>query len=107
MLQANPTSLSLKRLKPISRALLIAETLDVLTTFAGFYLAPQMWEANPMLAALGGWAQLLLAKVAAVLLVVFVLERVRSWPRLAWIIPLVAALPVAWNALALLVELAL
>lgn len=95
---------SFLQLKPVSRALLWAEILDVATTLLGLLVFPQMWEANPLLTAMGSWAPLVLVKLAAVAVVISVLERVKTWPRLVWAIPVTAALPVAWNLLCLLAE---
>jgi len=91
-------------LKPVSRVLLWAEVLDVATTVLGLLAFPQMWEANPLLTAMGSWYSLLLVKLVAVALVIWVLERVKSWPPLVWAIPITAAIPVVWNTLCLLAE---
>lgn len=109
MIQAKtrPAPGFITQLKPISRALIYAEILDIATTMVGLLVFPQIWEANPMLVLVGGWAQLFAAKLAAVVFVVLILERVKSWPRLAWAIPTVAALPALWNTFCLLAELVL
>jgi uncharacterized membrane protein len=93
------------QLKPVSMALILAELLDVATTLVGFLFFPQIWEANPLLITFGGWMQLLLAKLVAVAFVVLILEKVKTWPRLVWIIPLVASLPALWNTFCLLAEI--
>lgn len=93
------------QLKPVSWALILAEGLDLATTFAGFLLFPQMWEANPIQGLLGGWGLTILAKITATLLVVIILEKVERWPRAVWLIPLTAALPVMWNTFSILAEL--
>ena len=92
------------QLKPISWAVLIAEALDLATTFGGFLIFPQMWEANPLPGLIGGWSMTILFKIAATLVVVAVLERVERWPRPVWIVPLAASLPVAWNLFSILAE---
>ncbi len=94
-------------LKPVSKALIIAEGLDLLTTFLGSFVFPQMWEANPMKATLGGWIPLILAKVFATILIVFIVQRVQKWPALVWIIPSAAFLPVIWNTICIAFELVL
>lgn len=106
MLRANPERFPdfLLRLKAVSRTLIIAEVLDVATTLLGFLFFPQIWEVNPMLEVFGGWSQLLLIKLFLTTAVVFVLERINSWPRLVWVIPLVAAIPPIWNTICLLAE---
>lgn len=107
MTQFRTTDTPFKKLslKPVSEAVLVAECLDMLTTFSGFLVFPQMWEANPLRMALGGWVPLLLAKLLATLVVVLILERIEKWPRPVWIIPAAAALPVVWNLISMLAEL--
>lgn len=92
-------------LKTVSWAVIIAETLDMATTFGAFLFLPQMWEANPVQGWIGGWDVTILAKLVATLLVVWVLERIPRWPRPVWIIPAVAGLPVLWNLVCILAEL--
>lgn len=93
-------------LKPISIVILIAEGLDLLTTFAGLLFFPQLSETNPMVVLLGGWLPTILAKIAATIIVVLIIERVGKWPRLIWIIPSIAVLPVFWNIICMLAEIA-
>lgn len=93
------------QLKPVSWAVILAEGLDLATTFSGFFLFPQMWEANPVHGLLGGWSLTILAKITATLLVVLILEKVERWPRLVWLVPLAAGLPVIWNLASILAEL--
>jgi hypothetical protein len=38
------------------------------------------------------------------LLVAFILERVPRWPKIVWIVPIVAWLPFFWNLLVIMVE---
>jgi hypothetical protein len=92
------------KLRPISQALILAETLDIITTYAGLVLIPQLWEANPLAGLPGGLFGATLLKIGITLGVVLVLERVPRWPRLVWIIPTVAALPVFWNLANILAE---
>jgi hypothetical protein len=92
------------QLKPISWAVLIAETLDLATTFGSFVFFPQMWEANPLHGVFGGWNLTIFIKIAATLIVIATLERVDRWPRPVWIVPLAASLPVVWNLLSILAE---
>jgi hypothetical protein len=94
-------------LKPVNRAFIAAEGLDLLTTFMGSFVFPQMWEANPMKLMLGGWIPLILAKIIATILVVTILQRVQKWPALVWIIPTAAFLPALWNMICILFELVL
>jgi hypothetical protein len=92
-------------LKPISKVILIAEGLDLLTTFAGLLFFPQLWESNPMLVSFGSWLPTVLAKIAATIIIVIVIERVEKWPRLVWIVPTIAVLPVFWNIVCMLAEI--
>ena len=57
------------RLQTVSIVFIIAELLDVMTTAVGLLFIPAIWEANPMVAGLGGWMQALLLKLAAVVLI--------------------------------------
>ena len=107
MTQLKTTTTALRKLslKPISQAVLLAEGTDVLTTFSGFLVFPQMWEANPLRSALGGWIPMILVKLLATLVVVLILERVEKWPKPVWIIPIAAAIPVLWNLISMMAEL--
>lgn len=91
-------------LKSVSIAVITAESLDILTTFWGLILFPQMWETNQLLVQLGGWLPVILAKVMAVIVVVIVLEKVEKWSRLVWMVPLTAFSPVLWNCVCILAE---
>lgn len=93
------------QLKTISKVVILAEALDVLTTFTGITFFPQMWETNPLPGFIGGWLPTVFAKILATFLVVLVLERVEKWPRLVWLVPIIAGLPVFWNSLCILAEL--
>jgi hypothetical protein len=92
-------------LKLISKVILLAEGLDLLTTFTGLLLFPQLRESNPMLVSFGSWLPTLLAKIVATVIVVIVIERVGKWSRLVWIVPTIALLPVFWNILTMLAEI--
>ena len=107
MTQFRTTDTPFKKLslKPVSQAVLAAECLDVFTTFSGFLVFPQMWEANPLRISLGGWVPLIMVKLLATLVVVMILERIEKWPKPVWVIPLAAALPVLWNLISMLAEL--
>jgi hypothetical protein len=107
MLQPKVSSLNQRKfqLKPVSWAVILAEGLDLATTFGGFSLFPQMWEANPVHGLLGGWGLTILAKLIATLLVVLILERVDRWPRPVWLVPVTASLPVLWNLASILAEI--
>lgn len=94
----------LTRLKMISKLFILAEALDVFTTLWGILFIPQIWEANPIAGFLGSWPATLAVKVLATLIVVWVLEKIDSWPDLVRIIPILASLPVLWNILAILLE---
>jgi uncharacterized membrane protein len=93
-----------RRLKPLSQVFIAAELLDILTTFAGLALYPQMWESNPLPGLLGGMFPAMLVKLCVVLGVVFVLEKVETWPRLVWIVPAMALSPVLWNVFSITAE---
>ncbi len=92
------------RLRPISKALVVAESLDLLTTAAGLWLFPQIAEANPMLVTMGGWLPLLVSKFLATLFVVFIFEKMAKWSLLVWVVPSIATLPVIWNIFCILAE---
>jgi hypothetical protein len=92
------------RLKPISIFLIVAEILDLMTTLQGFRWFPQLWESNPLAGLYGGMTTAILAKVLVTLCVVFIFERVDKWPRLVWLVPAVAWLPVLWNILVIWAE---
>ncbi|OGO31679.1 MAG: hypothetical protein A2Z16_10070 [Chloroflexi bacterium RBG_16_54_18] len=91
-------------MRPISKALVVAESLDLLTTASGLLLFPQIAEANPMLVTMGGWLPLLVSKFLATLFVVFVFERITKWSVLVWVVPSIATLPVIWNIFCILAE---
>lgn len=92
------------RLRPISKALVIAEVLDLMTTATGLWIFPQITEANPMLATMGGWLPLLASKFLATLFVVYVFEKIGRWSALVWVVPSIATLPVIWNIFCILSE---
>ena len=99
------TEMVVKRMKPVSRAALYAQLLDLITTFVGLALFVSIYEANPMVGAWGGWRETVLLKLAATGVIVYILERVNKWPLGVWIIPLITALPVFWNLLVMAFEL--
>jgi hypothetical protein len=96
---------SKRTLKPVSRVIILAEALDVLTTFAGVFVFPQMWETNPLKLMLGGWIPVILLKIIATLCMIAILERVEKWPRLVWVVPSLAFLPVMVNSISILAEI--
>ena len=104
------SSISMQRIsgmKPVSMAVLCAELLDIVTTFFGLSLFPQMSEANPMASFLGGMPATILVKILVIALVILVLEKVEKWPRIVWIIPITASVAVVWNLVIILAELIL
>jgi hypothetical protein len=92
------------RLKEVSKALLLAQSLDIITTMGGLYLLPQMRETNPLPMMLGGWSQTILFKLVMAMLVVMVLEAVEKWPMVVKIIPIIAILPGVWNLFLIVFE---
>ena len=105
------------RLQSVSIVFIIAELLDLATTAVGLLVIPGIWEANPMVAGLGGWMQALLLKLAAVALIVSAIEvmnrplqlgsvRIFSGklPKAVWMIPVIAGLPMLWNILVIILE---
>ncbi len=105
------------RLQKVSIVFIVAELLDLATTAVGLLVIPGIWEANPMVAGLGGWMQALLLKLAAVLLIVAAIEvmnrplqigsvRIFSGklPKAVWMIPVIAGLPMIWNILVIVLE---
>lgn len=91
-------------LKEVSKALLLAQVLDITTTMGGLYLLPQLWETNPLPGLLGGWAPTILIKLVVSFFVVLVLEAVESWPLVVKIIPITAILPGVWNLFLIVFE---
>jgi hypothetical protein len=45
-----------------------------------------------------------LVKILVITLVVLILERVEKWPRVVWIVPIIAGVAVIWNLLIILAE---
>ena len=94
-----------RSLKPISQIVILAESLDVLTTLIGLSLFSHINEMNPLPTITGSWYTTILIKLVAVAIVVYVLERVEKWPRFVWIVPITAMLPVLWNLLIISAEM--
>lgn len=92
------------RLKPVSLALILAELLDVASTFGGLSLYPQVWESNPLPGLMGGLAPVVFSKLLITVGVALVLEKVERWPGLVWAVPLAASLPVVWNLVCIAAE---
>lgn len=101
-----------------SKVFVVAEVLDLLTTMVGLLVIPGIWEANPIVGFIGGWFQTVILKSTVVILVVSVVELMRRplkvgkitvfsgrLSKAIWIIPFVAALPVLWNNLVIILEL--
>jgi hypothetical protein len=84
-------------MKTISKVIIIAEGLDLLTTFVGLTFFPILRETNPLI--VNGWTTTVLTKIAATVIIVIVVERVGKWPKLIWIVPIIALLPTFWNLL--------
>ena len=99
------TELIVRRFKPVSRAAMYGQALDLITTFVGLAIFSSIWEANPAYMLLGGWGATVLLKLSATVLIVYVLESVEEWPVIVWVIPLVTSLPVFWNILVMTLEL--
>lgn len=95
---------TLSQLKPVTKTLLLYEGLDILTTLSGLTLFPEIIEANPLPGMVGGMAPTILLKVIAILFIAVVLERVQNWPKLIYLVPTIAALPVFWNILVILTQ---
>ena len=100
-----PNLLTKSRLKSVSVAVLGAELLDIATTFLGLLMFPQVTEANPLASFFGGMMGTVLFKIAVVLFVILILEKVEKWPRVVWVVPITAALAVVWNLVIILAEL--
>jgi len=88
--------LRLRQFKPVSIAFVICQLLDVATTLIGFAIIPGMVELNPIANHI---PMMVSAKICGIVLAVYILERVRAWPRLIWIVPGIGYLVVAWNIL--------
>lgn len=95
---------TLAQLKPVTKTFLLYEELDIFTTLSGLTFFPEIVETNPLPAVLGGMFPIILLKIAATLIIVVILERVKSWPRLIYIVPSIAALPVFWNILVIVAQ---
>jgi hypothetical protein len=86
-------------LKPVSWLFISAQILDIMTTVVGIeFFGAQ--ELNP----LGFNFGTLALKVLVSIIVVVGLERF-NFSRLVLVVPVVATLPVAWNALVILAEM--
>ncbi len=95
---------TLSQLKPVTKTLLLYEELDILTTLSGLTLFPEIIETNPLPGMVGGMLPTILLKVIATLFIAVVLERVQNWPKLIYLVPTIAALPVFWNILVILTQ---
>jgi hypothetical protein len=91
-------------MKRVSKAVIIYEVMDVCTTMGGFSLFPNLMETNPLPGVMGGMLQIILIKMLATFLIVYILESVRSWPKFVYIVPMIAGIPVVWNTLVILAE---
>lgn len=95
---------TLTQLKPITKTLLLYEELDVFTTLSGLTFFPEIVETNPLPGVVGGMLPTIFLKVIATTLAVIILERVKNWPKLVYIVPTIAALPVFWNILVIVTQ---
>jgi hypothetical protein len=86
-------------LKTITAAFLLAQLLDIATTFIGINL-PGVIELNP--AGFGFFT--VLAKVGIMAAIGLILQ-MREWSRAAWILPIVSGLPAVWNLVVILAEI--
>jgi hypothetical protein len=92
------------QLKPVTKTLLLYEELDIFTTLFGLTFFPEIIESNPLPGVLGGMLPTFLVKIIAVIFIAIVLERVKNWPRLIYVVPSIAALPVFWNILVIVTQ---
>lgn len=95
---------TLSQLKPVTKTLLLYEELDIFTTLGGLTLFPEIVETNPLPGMVGGMLPTFFLKIVATLFIVIVLERVKNWPKLIYVVPTIAALPVFWNILVILTQ---
>ena len=72
---------TLAQLKPVTKTLLLYEELDVLTTLSGLTFFPEIVETNPLPGLMGGMLPVFFLKIIATIMIVIILERVKSWPR--------------------------
>jgi hypothetical protein len=94
----------IKSLKLCTKILIIAELLDILTTFIGLALFPWMIEINPFLHLFGGsWLALMLYKIILVGIAIFILEKKIAWKtNYIWFIPGFAIFAVISNVVNIL-----
>ena len=81
-------------LKPEVKYLLIAECLDIITTFIGF-----LWgfgEGNPFLKELSFQGILIFKILATLIFAPIVLQKI-NFGKWGWIFPIIAIVPVFWN----------
>lgn len=95
---------TLSQLKPVTKSLLLYEELDIFTTISGLTFFPEIIETNPLPGVMGGMVPIILLKVIATLFMVIILERVKNWPKLIYLVPSIAALPVFWNILVIITQ---
>ncbi len=94
----------LAQLKPVTKTFLLYEELDIFTTLSGLTFFPEIVETNPLPGIMGGMLPTILLKVVATLFIIVILERVRNWPKLIYLVPTIAALPVFWNILVIVTQ---
>lgn len=85
-------------MKLITKASVVAQVSDIALTSVGLAVLP-VQELNP-----NGFATTLFCKLLVIGLLVFLFERL-TFPKIAWIIPIIAMIPVLWNMLVILSEM--
>lgn len=95
---------TLTQLKPVTKTFLLYEELDIFTTLSGLTFFPEIIETNPLPGIMGGMLPIILLKIVATLFIIVILERVKNWPKLIYLVPTMAALPVFWNILVIVTQ---
>ena len=92
-------------MKIYTKVLIIAELLDILTTFVGLALFPWMIEINPFLTLFGGnMIMLMIFKIILVGIVIFILEKKITWKtKYIWCIPCLPIFAVMSNIFNILI----
>jgi hypothetical protein len=90
-----------RRLRATTTIFLVAEALDVLTTFAAITHFNAI-EENPVVNHIG-WTSALLFKLASIIAFVWFLQtdKPKIFLKIDWIFPAIVAIPVVWNIIQL------
>jgi len=87
-------------MKPITRIFLIFQLLDIIITYFA-YASGLVWEANP----LGFSLAVVLLKVAGIIFVCHLLEKITYKSKLILIVPTTSVMVVIWNLVVIGLEI--